>query len=202
MGGGKRGGGKEGDGGGDEGVHTHRMSNHGTTHGSDRQAPGSSGQHSSFPVLLFFLLDGCFVPAAVGVGDDLLCFLAVVSARCAAGVVARGAHRSACWRERAVRSPRRGVGALRSLRELPLGAAGGLVEVVVALAILVPLGDPAWWQGRAAGGGCMRGRRGAVSLRLTVLRLLTVRWLVVVLGLLAVGCLLVMEALVLGGCGG
>lgn len=178
------------------------MSNHRTTYSANGQASGSSGKHSTFPALLFALLDDFFLPAALGVLEDVFCFLAVVSAGCAAVVVARAAHRSACRREGTLRSSGRGKGTVGSLWKFPLGAAGGLFEVVVALAVPVPLGDPAGWEGRAAGRGCVGGRGSAVALGLAVLRLLVVGWLIVVLGLLAVWGLLVVGGLVFGSCGG
>ena len=67
---------------------------------------------------------------------------------------------------------------------IPLGAAGGLLEIVVALAVGVPLGDPAGWEGRAACGGSVRGWCSVLAVLGLVL--LAVGSLVGILGVLTV----------------
>ena len=170
---------------GREGIRTHSMSNHGPTHSSHSQTSRSSSEHTTLSatlLLLLLLLYDLLVPAAVTILMDVFGLLAVVSALCALLAVTVIAVTTDGWTrgKGAVRCSRWRVAGLRGLRKIPLGAAGGLFEVVPSLAVLVPLGGPAGWKGRACGGGwCVRRRGSTVTLVLAVLRLLVVLVLVV-----------------------
>lgn len=109
--------------------------------------------------------------------------MGVISALCALIVVTLSTHGRS---ERARRSARRRVGAIGGLGRIPLGATGGLLEVVVSLAVLVPLGYPARWELRTPGGRCAGRRWGAVALGLAVLGLLVVLRIVAI-GVSALG---------------
>lgn len=176
---------------GGSGELTHSMPNQGSANGTDGQAPSAGSQHATL-VALFLLLVYLGVTMAI---HAMLDFLAIVPAGPATILTLALAHWStvSTWVAAILALVLADGGTVSTwtllLRGVPLGAAGCLLEEVVALAARVPLRGPPWGQGRTA---MVRGRLGlegglliGVVGRglLTVLRLLAVGSLLAVLGI-------------------
>ena len=136
-------------------VLTQSVPDQGSTHGSHCQPPRSAGQHSATVFILFHMLSLVFLLRNISIVLLGVLIMPAVS-RCRVGPVSTLRRRS------------------RVAGRIPLGFARGLLDIIPALAVLIPLLDPARRQ-RVFRRGSPELRLLSVLRLLRVLRLLSVR---------------------------